>query len=454
MIGVIGVLLLCNLILTILFLKILYGGPITEEIKRYITNRHLYAPPLVATLIDLSPFLWAVIKWGWGKRKSSQKIEKRFLNAVLETFSRIVPQRAVLGLLIVASLVIVAGTQIWAAESLCSPKSASGSDYVGGIELSDDERTLYLGFADKQTAGILIYESGSGSLNSLDNRYSPRGMILLPAGLDVPRPTGITRTPDGQFLYVADEANGKIHIINLATNKLESIQVDGTPRWIAASHRDGRVYVSNVYAHNSRSRGSVTVIGATRQAVLGEITGVNCPEGLALSPDDQKLYVTSQCGGGHDPLFIVDTATLKVVATIPGLAVGDAVLLSKDGKKAYVSRSNFRWRDSESGEDGAPLTVVNLETNRLIKTFVLQISVGNLALSADGRYLLVVNGYQLSVIDTNTDELIKNFSLRGYGTGIRVRSDNLVIVGVADNRRLVAVPLERILTSSCAISPF
>lgn len=454
MIDVIGALLLSNLILTIVFLKILFGGPITGEITRYIASRHLYAPPLVATLIWLSPFLWTVIKWIWGKQGSSQKTQKRFLKAAFETFTRIVPQRTVLGLLIVAILVIIAGTQIWAAESLCSPKSVSGNDYAGGIELSDDEKTLYLGFADEQKAGILIYESRSGSSNSLDNHYSPAGMILLPAGPNRPVPTGVTRTADGRFLYVADQANGKIHIIDLATNKRQSIEVDGTPRWVAVSHRGGRIYVSNVYAHNSRQSGSITVIDVARQVVLGEITGVNCPEGLALAPDDQKLYVTSQCGEGHDPLFIVDTATLKVIATIPGLAVGDAVQLSKDGKKAYISRANFRWRDALSGDDGAPLTVVNVETSGLIKTFVLQISVGNSALSADGQYLLVVNGYQLSVIDTNTDELIKNFSLRGYGTAIRVRSDNLVIVGVADNRRFVAIPLERILTSSCAISAF
>jgi DNA-binding beta-propeller fold protein YncE len=126
--------------------------------------------------------------------------------------------------------------------------------------------------------------------------------------------------------------------------------------------------------------------------------------------------------------------------------VGNAVLLSSDGKKAYVSRANMRWRDPVSGKNGSPISIVDVASHGIIKTLVLQVSTDNLALSPDGKYLFVTNGYQLSTIDTQTDELISNFSLRGFGASIVVRSDNLVIIGVADKRRFVVITLQRLLS--------
>jgi len=212
------------------------------------------------------------------------------------------------------------------------------------------------------------------------------------------------------------------------------------------------MYVSNVYSNGSSPRtGSISVIDLATQAVTGEIKGVNCPEGLAVSPDGRKLYVASQCGSGRDPLFIVDTSTTQTISEVPGLAVGNAVLLSRDGRKAYVTRANFEWHDSVSGTKGAPLSVVDIDSNRIIKTLVLQISAAGLALTPDGKHVLVTNGYQMSVIDAQTDELVSNLSLRGYGNAVTVRSDNVVIAAVSDIRKFVTFPLRRALSPrACA----
>jgi DNA-binding beta-propeller fold protein YncE len=127
---------------------------------------------------------------------------------------------------------------------------------------------------------------------------------------------------------------------------------------------------------------------------------VNCPEGLAVSPTGDKLYAASQCGAGDDPLFIIDTNSNKKIDEVPGLAVGNDVITSKDGKKAYVTRANFNWYDRRRGKVGAPLSIIDTETRRVLKTLILQVSANGLTLTPDGRYVLVTNGYQLSVVDT------------------------------------------------------
>jgi DNA-binding beta-propeller fold protein YncE len=148
---------------------------------------------------------------------------------------------------------------------------------------------------------------------------------------------------------------------------------------------------------------------------------------------------------GQDPLFVVDTQTGQRIAEVPGLAVGNAVLLSNDGKKAYVSRANFKYFDPASKNFGAPLSIIDTASNRIIKTFILQVSTAGLALTPDGKYLLATNGFQLSVIDTQTDELVTNLSLRGFGSNIVVRSDNTVFVEVPDRRRIVQFQLDKAL---------
>jgi YVTN family beta-propeller protein len=204
-----------------------------------------------------------------------------------------------------------------------------------------------------------------------------------------------------------------------------------------------RIYVSNVQSNEDPNHGSITVIDGNSFLIKATIKDVNCPEGLAVSPDDKRLYVASQCGYGQDPLFVVDTATNKKIAEIPGLAVGNAVLLTKDGRKAYVTRSNFVWRGN--GKIGSPLSVVDTQSNRILKTFILQTNTLGAALSPDGRYVLVTNGFQVTVIDTSSDTIVANISLRGYGTSIAIRSDGTVITAVSDKRRIVIFPLQKVL---------
>jgi hypothetical protein len=39
---------------------------------------------------------------------------------------------------------------------------------------------------------------------------------------------------------------------------------------------------------------------------VSQITGVDCPEGAAIAGN--TMYVSTQCGGGRDPVYVVDNA--------------------------------------------------------------------------------------------------------------------------------------------------
>lgn len=435
------VLILANIMLTLLFVTILLGGSITDEMARYVKERHLYAPPLVVMLGALWPMLWKVIKSLINVRLP-QKEQKKLLRAALDPIRKLTRAWWLATALIVFLSVLVV-TQIWAVDHVCSPDPKPGPYGSEGIALSIDERLLYL--PDRKNSIAIFSASNSmNKINKIGPVYDQVGTIQVGYS-----PQGFARTPDGSYLYVVNGESGTVSVVDLRINKVVNrLTVRDTPRWIVSSPKGDRIYVSNVYSNrNEPWHGSISIIDARQQAVAKEeITGVNCPEGLALSADGNRLYVTSQCGHGQDPLFVIDTSDYHKLAEIPGFAVGNAVTLSKDGGKAYVTRANFAWDDPVTGKTGAPLSIVDTATNSIIKTIILQVSAAGLAVTPDGKYVLATSGYQLSVIDTQTDEIVNNFSLRGYGNAIAVRSDGLVIVAVSDDRRFVAFPLTKALS--------
>jgi YVTN family beta-propeller protein len=61
---------------------------------------------------------------------------------------------------------------------------------------------------------------------------------------------------------------------------------------------------------------------------------VSHPRGVAVTPDGNHVYVTN---AASDTVSVIDTATKKVVATVP---VGEnpfSVAVTSDGKHAYVT---------------------------------------------------------------------------------------------------------------------
>ncbi len=419
-----------NILLLLLFLTILLGGSINEKFREYISTQFVYASPFSVLLV----VLWWMVKWLARPHLSGSDEQKKIFRTTLSLIQKLARRwKPAAGLVVL--LAALAGTQVLAVDDVCSPGPISGPYGADGIVLSVDERILYL--PDENNAGIAVFVSEK-TLNKIGASYHRVSTIRLATS-----PQNVVRAPDGLQLYAVNNTGEAVSVVNLLTRKVaKTLKVGNDPRWIAVSPKGDRIYVSNV----SAPRGSVSVIDVAKQDIVAEITGVNCPEGLALSPDGGKLYIASQCGDGRDPMFVVDTNTNQKIAEVPGLAVGNAVIVSKDGKKAYVTRANFHWHDPVSGKFGAPLSIVDTATNRIIKTFVLQISASGLALTPDGKYVLVTNGYRLSVIDTQTDELVNNLSLRGYGNAITVRSDNMVIVSVSDRRRFVMFPLKKALS--------
>jgi YVTN family beta-propeller protein len=150
-------------------------------------------------------------------------------------------------------------------------------------------------------------------------------------------PIGVAFTPDGTLAYVTNTNDNTVSVIDTARNKVVAtipmgnapVAVAITPDGTDPYERDNHRHQPLAYVTNSADN-TVSVIDTASNTVAATIPVGNQPIGVTITPDgsnpyehddhrDQLLsYVTNFA---DDTVSVIDTASNKVVATIP---VGNA----------------------------------------------------------------------------------------------------------------------------------
>jgi YVTN family beta-propeller protein len=183
------------------------------------------------------------------------------------------------------------------------------------------------------------------------------------------------------------------------------------------------------------------------------------PLGIAVSPDNSTAYVVAD---GNDELAKIDLNTQMLISQLRVGNVPHSVVISADGKTAYVSNEAGRIpkkNDFQLYSDGTPV-VAEYPTGTMVPGTISvvdlskfkvtgSISVGHhpTGMAFYGKYLLVANTYDdsISVIDTTCDKAERTIDL---GLPIGVPGDpqpaygagpNSIAVDARDNIAYVAL---------------
>ncbi len=155
----------------------------------------------------------------------------------------------------------------------------------------------------------------------------------------------LAKSGEALIAYVADEDSQAIHAVNVVTKKQVSrTKVGGSPAQVLVLE-DGRVAVT------LRDKNQVEIL-EPKPGPAGQLVSL-CkrsvplePIGLATTPDDGKLLVTS---GWGRTLTALDGKTLSVAFAVDLPREPRAVVVDDDGERAFVSHAI-----------GASLSVVDL----------------------------------------------------------------------------------------------
>ena len=206
-----------------------------------------------------------------------------------------------------------------------------------GLAFSPDGGTLYSSGGDQDVVYRYDWRAGTATLrDSLIVAPKPprRSGQRFPAGLGV--------SPDGRFVYVAENLGDALAVLDVATGRVaQRLPTERYPYGVTVG-RDGTVFVS---AWGGRT---VSIFTPRADGTLAEATRLPVgrhPSALLLSRDDSRLFVVS---ASTDRVAVVDTRARQVIGELrdPPPAGPDegttpnAIALSSDGTRLFVAEGD------------------------------------------------------------------------------------------------------------------
>jgi YVTN family beta-propeller protein len=278
--------------------------------------------------------------------------------------------------------------------------------------------------------------SVSGSVSVIDTTNNQVLATVFEVG---PGPHGMAITSDGDKAYVANYGtfpspfeqatclSDTVAVLKLIIPNSDDaedsqaaqppevvtlVKVGRGPLGVAVTPDDEEVYVTNfgqdkTLAPEGVEGNTVSVIKTRSNEVVATIQVGELPAGVAIRPDGKRAYVTSR---RKNKVWVLDTVTHQVVTTVDVQMEPANVAFTPDGRLAYVA--NF-GSNSVSVIDTATNTVVPVPDGEAIKVGVVPIGV---AVTPDGARVYVVNVNfspvpppplgNVSVIDTATNTVV------------------------------------------------
>lgn len=274
--------------------------------------------------------------------------------------------------------------------------------------------------------GRKAYVASSGSvfmINTATNRATVPNATLptsLPAVAH-----GIVTSPDGKRVYVTAGAAGIFALDAALIQKIFAESISGltagggtldSPQGLAISP-DGQ----RLYASDNRPGGTISIVNiASRSVTQLPAFGPNfVPLGLAVSPDGRYVYATvaDSTLAAPDYVQVLDALTGAPGAQIPlGVAATPTgVAITPDGSTAYVSNQRAN-----------SVSVISTVSNTVLTTIPGFNSPEGVAISPDGFKVFVASkgDNTVRVIDVASDAVTTVAGVVSSGpTGIAISSD-------------------------------
>lgn len=193
-----------------------------------------------------------------------------------------------------------------------------------------------------------------------------------------------------QLAYVVDNVNSTVNVIDLDTCMVvTTIPGIKDPSGIAISPDNRRLYVTDA------SWNATTVIDTSTYRQIAWIHTGYEPTSVAVSPDGSTAYVTNLW---DKTVSVIDTAENKVIGTLKAGTNPSNVAINPKTGDVYVSNHL----------DG---TVSVYRNNTSVVTIQVGEEAGESAVTPDGSRLYVAspNDHYVSIIDTATDQVVDKY---------------------------------------------
>jgi len=234
-------------------------------------------------------------------------------------------------------------------------------------------------------------------------------------------PCDLAVTPDGKYVYVPN--GDDVAVIDTSTKTvIARIAVGAKPYSVATSPDNKYIYVTNRGIDND---GSVSVISVATNTVASTVAVGGDPTSVVVSPDGAHVYILKtefvDAGGYFTAVGMVSvlrTSTNSIVTTVPVEGQPCGLAMSPDGNYVYVTT------------DAGLLSVVATSSNAKVANIVIgnDVGIGNgVAVSPDGAHVYVLGMETVFVISTKSNTVVTTVSGLGAPSGVVVSSDGTYV---------------------------
>jgi len=219
-------------------------------------------------------------------------------------------------------------------------------------------------------------------------------------------------------VYVANEEGDTVSVLDAASFKeVGNVPVGQGPHNVQVSPNGKLVWVTNNGAREKAasepanhgmkksdhdamaSVGEVWAIDTATDAVVAKVPVGRHPAHVVVSPDGRFAYVTN---GAANTVSVVDTAARRVVATIPVGAFPHGIRFSPDGKQAYIA--NLK---------GGTVSVIDAEARKQVAQIAVGKGPAQVGFTADGQlaFVSLSEENRVAVIDPALRKVIRKVSV-------------------------------------------
>src|SRR6478736_4065311 len=244
-------------------------------------------------------------------------------------------------------------------------------------------------------------------------------------------PSTVSPAETHKKAYVGLFGDQAVAVLDTVTNQvLKTIPVTA-PDGLIITPNGKKVYVS------STDTGTVKVIDTANDTIAGSIDVGEKPAGIAVTPDGSRVVVSV---GGAGELSIIDTSTDAVLKQVP-VAAAHASCITADGRYAYVG----------SQATGAPAVVeVDLVGDAPAQSLPVDKSPRMLSCASKGIYFTAVGLDAVELMDPSTGSLASPIASGGSPHDVRSTSDEkfeLVVSQTAGDLEFIDVAAGSVIAS-------
>ncbi len=227
----------------------------------------------------------------------------------------------------------------------------------------------------------------------------------VPVGM---HPAHVVVSPDGRFAYVTNGGDNTVTVIDTAARShVATIPVGQFPHGLRFSPDGKEVYVANLKG------GTVSVIDTASQKEIAQVPTGKGPAQTGFTPDGRLAFASLS---GENAIAVIDPETRKVIRKVEVGTVPIQLYATPDSRTLLVANQGTRKMP------GKTVSMIDLETFKVVKTVVTGAGAHGVVVDRDGRYAYVTNIYanSVSVLDVKDRKVTKTVPVGKAPNGISV----------------------------------